>query len=123
MVCVMSKRVNKHAYLPIVSILMLMSAFVLTAFYFSVYKAAIKSLNQRLKQSRENYIEQQNMLKSYNRFHPHHRLNRLKVINLNILKAYDKELLKYQNSICYVQNSIYDEYAQSISQIKSCKGN
>jgi hypothetical protein len=99
MVCAMAKHVNKHLFIPLLSFLMVISTIVLSVIYYSVYKVAIESLNQRLKQSQENYIEQQNMLKSFKRFHPHHRLNRLKVINLNILKAYDKELLKYQNSI------------------------
>jgi hypothetical protein len=101
MVCVMSKRVNKHAYLPIVSILMLMSAFVLTAFYFSVYKAAIKSLNQRLKENNENYIEQQNML---NRFY---RFNRVKVINLHAQKTHEKEIKKFQNSIRFSKGLLF----------------
>jgi len=97
----MAKHVNKHAYLPIISILMLMSAFVLTAFYFSVYKAAIKSLNQRLKRSRENYIEQHNML---NRFH---RLNRVKVINLRAQTAHEKEITKCQNSIRFSKGLLF----------------
>jgi len=101
MVCVMSKRVNKHAYLPIVSILMLMSAFVLTAFYFSVYKAAIKSLNQRLKKNNENYIEQQNMLKRF------HRFNRVKVSNLHAQKTHEKEIKKFQNSIRFSKGLLF----------------
>ena len=101
MACIMAKHVNKHTYLPIVSILMIMSAFVLTVIYFSVYKAAIKSLNQRLKQSRETYTEQQNML---NRFH---RLNRIKLINLQAQKIHQKEITKFQNSIRFSKGLLF----------------
>ena len=97
----MAKHVNKYAYLPIFSILMIMSALVLTVMYFSVYKAAIKSLNQRLKQSRKNYTEQQNML---NRFH---RLNRIKLINLHAQKIHQKEITKFQNSIRFSKGLLF----------------
>ena len=97
MVCVMAKHVNKL----LVSFLMIMSAFVLTLIYFSVYKAAIESLNKRLKQSRENYIEQQNML---NRFY---RFNRVKVINLRAQKTHEKEITKFQNSIRFSKGLIF----------------
>jgi hypothetical protein len=80
--CVMAKLVNKYLFMPLISCLMMMSAFVLAVIYFSVYKATIYSLKQRLKENNENYIEQQNILKSYNQFHPHHRHDRVKGINL-----------------------------------------
>jgi hypothetical protein len=103
----MAKHVNKNAFLPIVSILMIMSTFVLLVIYFSVYKAAIRSLNQRLKQRRENYIEQQNMLNSYYRFHPNHRYKRVKVINLQTQKVYEKEIKKHENSIGFSKGLLF----------------
>ena len=104
MVCAMAKHVNKHAYLPIISILMLMSAFVLTMIYFSVYKSAIESLNQRLKENEENYIEQQNML---NGFHSKNLNTRVLVINLHAKKVHEKEIIKFQNSIRFSKGLLF----------------
>ncbi len=77
--CVMAKLVNKYLFMPLISCLMMMSAFVLAVIYFSVYKATIESLKQRLKENNKNYIEQHNKLnKSY-------RYKRVLVINLHSL--------------------------------------
>ena len=100
----MAKNVNKYAYLPIFSILMIMSALVLTVMYFSVYEAAIKSLNQRLKENQENYIEQHNML---NRFHSKNLNKRVLVINLHAEKVHEKEIIKFQNSIKFSKGLLF----------------
>jgi hypothetical protein len=104
MVCAMAKHVNKHLFIPLVSCLMIISAFVLSVIYFSVYKSATKSLNQRLKENRENYVEQQNML---NRFHPNHRFKRVLVINLHTKKVYEKEIKKLENSIRFSKGLLF----------------
>lgn len=104
MTCIMAKHVNKYAYLPIFSILMIMSALVLTVMYFSVYEAAIKSLNQRLKENQENYIEQHNML---NRFHSKNLNKRVLVINLHSKKVHEKEIIKFQNSIRFSKGLLF----------------
>ncbi len=93
MICVMSKRVNKTLFMPLLLLLMIMSVFVLVVIYFSVYKSTTESLNQRLKQSREKYLEQQNKLKRIYRF------KRGLVINLHAKKIHKKEIMQLQNSI------------------------
>jgi hypothetical protein len=101
MVCAMAKHVNKHLFIPLVSCLMIISAIVLSVIYFSVYKSAMESLNQRLKENKESYIEQQNML---NRFH---RYKRVLVINLHAKKVHEKEIKKLQNSIRFSKGLLF----------------
>jgi hypothetical protein len=84
----MSKRVNKHAYLPLISFFMIMSTFVLTVIYISVYKATIKNLNQRLKQSEDTYNEQPKFIYQFGR----HR------INIHAQRTYENEITRLQNS-------------------------
>jgi len=81
MICVMSKRVNKPMFMLMITFLMIIPPFLLSVVYFRVYKAAIESLNQRLQENEENYIEQHNKLNETYRF------KRVLVINLHE-KAY-----------------------------------
>jgi len=94
----MSKRVNKHVYMPVTAFLMISSSFVLSVIYFSVYKATINSLNQRLKQNEENYIEQQKFI---NRF------DRGRVINLHPQRTHENEIKKFQNSIRFSKGLLF----------------
>ncbi len=97
----MAKHVNKSLFVPLILFLMIMSALVLAVFYFSVYKATIESLNQRLQENEENYIEQHNKLnKSY-------RYKRVLVINLHAKKVHEKEIKKLQNSIRFSKGLLF----------------
>jgi hypothetical protein len=99
--CVMAKHVNRYLFLPLISFLMIMSAFVLALIYFSIYKATKESLKQRLKENEENYIEQHNKLnKSY-------RYKRVLVISLHAKKVHEKEIKKLQISIRFLRGLLF----------------
>jgi len=101
MICVMSKRVNKHVYMPVAAFLMISSAFVLSVIYFSVYKTTIKSLNQRLKENNEDYIKHHDILnKTYGS-------KRVLVINLHAKKIHKKEIKKFQSSIGFSKGLLF----------------
>jgi hypothetical protein len=101
MVCAMAKHVNKHLFIPLVSCLMIISAIALSVIYFKVYKSAIESLNQRLQENEENYIEQHNKLnKTYG-------CKRVLVINLHAEKVHEKEIIKFQNSIKFSKGLLF----------------
>jgi len=101
MICVMSKRVNKPMFMLMITFLMIIPPFLLSVVYFRVYKAAIESLNQRLQENEENYIEQHNKLNETYQF------KRVLVINLHAKKVHEKEIKKLQNSIRFSKGLLF----------------
>jgi hypothetical protein len=85
----------------VLSFLLILPPYLLSVIYFKVYKATIESLNQRLQENEENYIEQHNKLnKTY-------RYKRVLVINLHAKKVHEKEITKLHNSIGLSKGLLY----------------
>ena len=87
MVCIIAKHVNKHAY-------MIMSALILAVIYFSVYKVAVKSLELRMEQSLEHFIEEKNRVEEIYQAQPSHRrrYDLEAIIDRKIQYANDQEI-------------------------------
>jgi hypothetical protein len=69
----MAKHVNKNAFILIAVFLMILPAVVLGVLYFSVYKSIVKSLELRMKQSLEHFIEEKNRVEEIYQTQPKHR--------------------------------------------------
>jgi len=85
----------------VIAFLLILPAFLLLIIYFKVYNTAKESLNQRMQENEENYIEQHNKLnKTY-------RYKRVLVINLHAKKIHKKEITQLQNSIGFSKGLLY----------------
>jgi len=108
MVCVMAKDVLKHFFIPNVLFLMILPSSVLSMIYFSVYKVAVKSLELRMKQSLEHFIEEKNRVEEIYQAQPSHRrrYDLEAIIDRKIQYAYDQEIEKLKISIKFSKGLI-----------------
>ena len=80
---------------------MILPAVVLGVLYFSVYKSIVKSLELRMKQSLEHFIEEKNRVEEIYQTQPKHRrrYDLEAIIDWKIQYAYDQEIEKLKISI------------------------